>query len=75
MFGVAISQDLLRENIVNFGDIICVDDYGCRVVNDCMGPKAKRAIDLLVFTHAEEKAVGVQHRKVYLIKTKIAEER
>jgi len=67
-FGVAVSQDLLKSGEAHYGDIVWVDGYGYRVINDCMGPKARRAIDLMVFTHREEKQVGVRKLKVYLIK-------
>lgn len=66
MYGVAVSQDLLKSGEVHYGDILWIDGYGYRVVNDCMGPKARRAIDLMVFTRNEEKAVGVRHKKVYV---------
>lgn len=67
-YGVAVSQDMLKTGEVHYGDILCIDNYGCRVVNDCMGDRARRAIDLLVFTRTEEKAVGVRHLEVYLLK-------
>lgn len=63
-FGVAVSQDLLRSGEVHYGDVLWVDGYGYRVVNDCMGDKARRAIDLMVFTRGEEKAIGVRYKKV-----------
>lgn len=66
-FGVAVSQDMLKSGEVHYGDILWIDGYGYRTVNDCMGDKARRAIDLMVFTRDEEKAVGVRHKKVLLI--------
>lgn len=66
-FGVAVSQDLLKSGEVHYGDVLWVDGYGYRVINDCMGPKARRAIDLMVFTRDEEKAVGVRHQKVSVV--------
>jgi len=73
-YGIAVSQDMLISGEVHYGDILCVEGYGCRVVNDCMGPRARRAVDLLVLTRDEEKAVGVRHLEVYALrKTKIAE--
>lgn len=66
-FGVAVSQDLLRSGEVHYGDVLWVDGYGYRVVNDCMGPKARRAIDLMVFTRGEEKAVGVRRKQVSVV--------
>ena len=72
MFGVAVSQDLLKSGRIQYGDVIFVDGYGYRIVNDCMGPKAHNAIDLLVFTHAEEKRIGVRHKAVYVISQPIS---
>lgn len=69
MFGVAVSQDLLKSGKVNYGDVLYVPGYGYRIVDDAMGPRAKRQIDLLVFTKAQEKAVGVRHKAVYVIQT------
>jgi 3D (Asp-Asp-Asp) domain-containing protein len=68
MYGVAVSQDLLRSGEVKYGDVLLVPGYGWRIVNDCMGPKARRAIDLLVFTRNQEKAVGVRHLNVYVLR-------
>lgn len=81
-FGVAVSQDLLRSGKVKYGDVLNVPGFGLRVVNDCMGPTrcVKRneareciqrvaqlnAIDLMVFSYAEEKAVGVRKLPVTL---------
>ena len=67
MYGFAASQDLLKSGEVKFGDIIYVEHFGYRVCNDSMGPRARRAIDLLVFSHKAEKAVGVKHLKVWRI--------
>lgn len=69
-FGIAASQDLLKSGEVHYGDIVIVEGYGARVVNDCMGPRANHAFDLMVFTHAEEKKVGVRHLKVYVVRQK-----
>jgi 3D (Asp-Asp-Asp) domain-containing protein len=70
-FGVAVSQDMLKSGEVHYGDILFVPGYGYRIVNDAMGPKARRAIDLMVFTKSEEKAVGVRHKQVFLIQEPI----
>lgn len=68
-FGVAVSQDLLKSGRVHYGDVLYIPGYGHRVVNDCMNPRHKNSIDLLVFTRAEEKAVGVRHLRVFLVPT------
>lgn len=67
-YGVAVSQDLLKSGEVHYGDIVYIEGYGFRVVNDCMGPRAARAFDLMVFTYDEEKKVGVRHLKTYIIR-------
>jgi len=66
--GVAVSQDLLKSGRVRYGDVLYIDGFGFRVVNDCMNARITNAVDLLVFTKAEEKAVGVQRRNVYLVR-------
>lgn len=63
--GIAASRDLLSSGRLKYGDIVCMDGFGCRVVNDKMGPKAKRSIDLMVFTKDQERHVGTRHLKVY----------
>jgi 3D (Asp-Asp-Asp) domain-containing protein len=77
-YGAAISQDLLASGTVRYGDVLLIENVDrFVVVNDCMGSRAHRAVDLLVFTHAQEKAVGVRHLKVWLMsapKTEIAKE-
>lgn len=67
-FGVAVSQDLLKDQSVKYGDVLYIEGYGFRVVNDCMNARHKKAIDLLVFTKREERAVGVRHLKVFVVK-------
>ncbi len=66
-YGVAVSQDLLKSGEVHYGDILYIEGFGYRVTNDCMGPRAHRAIDLLVFTYNEEKTIGVRHLQVYVV--------
>lgn len=66
-YGCAVSQDLLKSGVVHYGDILYVPGFGYRVVNDTMHPRHMRSIDLLVFTRAEEKMVGMRRLRVYLI--------
>lgn len=70
-YGVAVSQDLLKSGEVHYGDALWVPGYGYRIVNDCMGPRNRRAIDLMVFTREEEKAVGV--RKLSVSKVEVTQ--
>lgn len=67
MFGAAASQDLLASGKLHYGDVIYVPGFGYRVINDCMNKRLKNAIDLLVFSHGEEKRVGVRHVKIYRV--------
>lgn len=67
MYGAAVSQDLLKANKIHYGDIVYVPGFGYRVINDTMNARIKNSVDLLVFTKAEEKHVGVRHLKVYLM--------
>lgn len=64
-YGIAVSQDLLRSGRVHYGDVLWIDGYGWRVVNDCMAARHHDAVDLMVFTRAEEKAVGVRRLRVW----------
>lgn len=66
-FGVAVSQDLLQNGSVHYGDILFVTGYGYRVVNDTMAIKNHKAVDLMVFTKEEEKAIGVRHIDIYVL--------
>lgn len=69
-FGIAVSQDLLKSRKVHYGDVLCVENYGCRMVNDTMHPRHKNAVDMLVFTYNEEKQVGTRFLKVWLMRVK-----
>ena len=67
-YGAAVSQDLLRSGAVHYGDSICIEGFGCRSVNDTMNKRHRNAVDLMVWTKAEEKKVGVRHLKVYVVR-------
>ena len=60
MFGVAVSQDMLRDGRVKYGDPIYIEGFGTRIVNDCMNKRYTNRIDLLVFTQQEEHVIGVR---------------
>lgn len=66
-FGCAVSQDLLKNGLVAYGDILYIPGYGYRVVNDTMNARHKNHVDLLVNTHEEEKAVGMRHLQVFKV--------
>lgn len=67
MFGCAVSQDLLKSRKVRYGDVLYIEGYGYRVVNDTMNKRIHNAVDLLVITRAQEKRIGVRHVNVYLV--------
>ncbi len=56
-----MSQDMLHDGRVKYGDILYIEGYGARVVNDCMNKRHKNKVDLLVFTTKEEHAIGIRH--------------
>lgn len=67
--GVAVSQDLLGSGEIRYGDVLKIEGLeGLRVVNDCMNVRHTRSVDLLVFTHAEEKRIGVRRCKIWRIR-------
>lgn len=65
--GIAVSQDMLKSGRVHYGDVLYVEGYGYRIINDTMNKRHHNAVDLFVYSKAEEKRVGVRHLKVYLI--------
>jgi 3D (Asp-Asp-Asp) domain-containing protein len=71
--GVAVSQDLLRDGRLKYGDIIFIEGFGFKVVNDCMNPRLKNAVDIWVATKQEEHRVGVRNLKVWKVTWQIKE--
>ncbi len=67
MYGAAASQDLLKSGWLHYGSVIWVPGFGFFVINDCMNARHRNSIDLLVFTRAEEKKVGVRHMDIYRV--------
>lgn len=79
-FGAAISRDLLKSGEACYGDVLYVDGYGLRVINDTMSPYAYRTnpptpqtrwVDILVMTRLEESQVKVQKRRVWVVKAPV----
>jgi 3D (Asp-Asp-Asp) domain-containing protein len=68
--GIAVSQDLLADGEVRYGDIIYVPGFGSRIVNDCMSKRLHRSFDLFVYTAQAEHKVGVRHLHVYKIEVR-----
>lgn len=68
-YGVAVSRDLLASGLVKYGDVLKIEGIpGLRVVNDTMNKRHKNAVDILVFTHAEEKRIGTRKGRVWRIR-------
>jgi 3D (Asp-Asp-Asp) domain-containing protein len=69
-FGVALSRDLLKRwgGPFDYGDLVYIDGYGFKIVNDCMAQRHKKAIDIWVETLAQEKKIGVRRANVWLVK-------
>lgn len=72
--GVALSRNLLKRwgGLVNYGDIIYVEDIGFKVVNDTMNKRHFNHIDIWVKTSKEEKSFHTQYKsrklKIYVIR-------
>lgn len=66
--GIAVSQDLLKSGVVHYKDVLYVEGYGYRIVNDTMNPRIHNAVDIFVYTRNSEKKIGTRHLKVYVIK-------
>lgn len=66
--GIAVSQDLLKRGVVKYGDILYIEGYGLKVVNDTMNPRIKNHIDIWVATYGEEKKVGTRKLLIYKVK-------
>ena len=75
--GVAVSRDLLKRwgGPLDYGDVIYIQGFGFKVVNDCMGEGHTKAVDIWVATYKEEKKVGVKHGLVWLVKLELREEK
>ncbi len=59
---------MLRDGRVHYGDVLYIEGYGPKVVNDCMNSRMRNAVDMWVATREEEKRVGVRKLKVWVIK-------
>jgi len=75
--GVAVSRDLLKRGggPLNYGDLVYIEGFGFKFVNDCMGAQNKQAVDIWVGSYKEEKKIGVKHGKVWLIVPTLREEK
>lgn len=75
--GIAISQDLLKQNggPLEFGDVVYIEDIGFKVVNDTMNKRHTNRFDVWVATYKEEKAFDQQFRNrklnMWIVKSKL----
>jgi len=65
--GVAVSQDLLASGQVHYRDVVYIDSVGYRIVNDCLNARIHNAVDVFVYSRAEEKAFGIRHLRVWVV--------
>ena len=68
--GVALSRNYLKRwgGPVEYGDLVYIEGFGFKIVNDTMHPRHQNNIDIWVGTYEEEKAIDVKRGKVWLIK-------
>jgi len=71
---IAVSQDLLKDGIVKYGDVVYVEGTGYRIVQDCMNKRHKKRIDLWVGSKDEESKIYQKYKgrapRVWVVKTK-----
>jgi 3D (Asp-Asp-Asp) domain-containing protein len=76
--GVAVSPDMLSSGRVHYHDCLYISGVGFRIINDTTNSRLHNTIDVFVYEKAEEKAFGIRHLRVWLIKqsakTEIAKE-
>ena len=74
--GVAVSPDLLASGRVHYRDCIHIPGVGFRIVDDTTNKRLHNAIDVFVYEKSQERAFGVRHLKVWVVrdssKTEIA---
>lgn len=60
--GVAVSQDMLRDGRVKYGDWLFIRGIGLKRVNDCMNARWKNRVDIWLETYEQEKAFDKRFR-------------
>jgi 3D (Asp-Asp-Asp) domain-containing protein len=65
---IAVSQDMLRDGRVRYGDVVFIEGVGGRVVLDTMHPRWKNRLDVWVATKKDEAAF---HKKFKSRKLKV----
>lgn len=75
--GVAVSQDLLKQNggPLSYGDLVYVEKIGYKFVNDCMAKRMHNHIDIWVEEYSQEKEFDKKwagkRTRIWLIKTSV----
>lgn len=65
--GCAVSRDLLVDRRVRYGDMLFIEGFGLRIINDTMHKRHRNHVDLWVKTDEEESQVGWKRRQVWRI--------
>lgn len=68
--GIAVSPDLLASGRVHYRDCLYIPGVGYRIVDDTTNKRLHNAVDVFVYEKNEEKAFGIRHLKVYVVKIK-----
>lgn len=68
--GIAVSRDLLKRwgGPLDYGDMVYVEGFGFKTINDTMNERHRGRIDLWVATYEEEKRINVKRGKIWLVK-------
>jgi 3D (Asp-Asp-Asp) domain-containing protein len=66
--GVAVSPDLLASGRVHYRDCLYIPGIGYRIVFDTTNKRLRNTVDVFVYERVEEKAFGVRHLKVWVIR-------
>lgn len=66
--GCAVSQDLLRNGTVTYGDYLYIEGQGLCRANDTMHPRISNSVDLWVTNKREESRVGKRRALVYKVR-------
>lgn len=71
VFGAAVSRDLLASGRACYGDILVVEGYGPRIINDVMAARHRGAVDILVRNTIEESYIRNQRRRVWVMRSPV----
>lgn len=72
--GVAVSQDLLNNKTIRYGDLLYIEDIGWRIVNDCMNKRYVNRFDVWVQNDEAEarfhKRFANRKLKIWIVRRK-----